>query len=65
MGRSRDEMLEVNRRGWDAIARREHGRTALPRYGPLTQQEDELRLLEDVGGLRVLEIGCGSGHTLA
>ena len=65
MARSRDEMLDVNRRGWDEIARKEHGRTALPRYGPLTQQEDELQLLGDVAGLRVLEIGCGSGHTLA
>jgi SAM-dependent methyltransferase len=27
--------------------------------------EDELDLLPDLGGKRVLELGCGSGHTLA
>ena len=65
MARSRDEMLDINRSGWDRIAKKGHGRTALPRYGPLTQQEDELGLLGEVRGHRVLEIGCGSGHTLA
>lgn len=64
MPRSKKQMLRVNRDAWDAIAAKGHGRTSLPRYGPLAQREEELQLLGDVSGKRVLEIGCGTGHTL-
>lgn len=38
-----------------------HGpRTEVVRYGPDVPAESELRLLGDVGGLRVLELGSGS-----
>jgi SAM-dependent methyltransferase len=57
--------LALNRRGWDAVAPKFCGGTALPHYGPLSPTEDELRLLPDVRGARVLELGCGSGHSLA
>jgi SAM-dependent methyltransferase len=60
-----DPALSLNRRGWDAVAPRFCGGTALPTYGPLIAGEDELRLLPDVRGARVLELGCGSGHSLA
>ncbi len=57
--------LAINRASWDKIAAQYKGRTALPLYGPLAPAEDELQLLGDVQGLRVIEIGCGSGHSLA
>lgn len=40
--------------------------TALPddsvTYGPSIPRESELRLLGDVSGKRVLDLGCGAGH---
>ena len=57
--------LDTNRASWDKIALQAKGRTALPLYGPLAPTEDELHLLGDLRGQRIIEIGCGSGHSLA
>ncbi len=59
-----EQTLTLNKDGWNKIAEKFYGKTALPRYGPLAQSETDLNLLEDVRGVRVLEIGCGSGHSL-
>ena len=59
-----ERALAINRAGWDRVAPIFHGGTALPEYGPLAPTEDALRLLELTPGLRVLELGCGSGHSL-
>jgi SAM-dependent methyltransferase len=56
--------LETNRKGWNHIAQHFHGSTALPEYGPLTPTEDTLRLLDELTDACVLELGCGSGHSL-
>ncbi|HST63311.1 MAG TPA: class I SAM-dependent methyltransferase [Longimicrobium sp.] len=58
------DALAINRAGWDRVAARFYGGTALPSYGPLAPTEDSLRLLDPVSGARVLEVGCGSGHSL-
>ncbi len=57
-------ILNVNQAGWNAVAHKYYGGTALPEYGPLAPTEDRLQLLGDIAGLRVLEVGCGSGHSL-
>src|SRR3954453_2794769 len=54
----------INRAGWNAAAPRFYGAAALPKYGPFAQTEDVLDLLGDVRDQAVLEIGCGSGHSL-
>jgi SAM-dependent methyltransferase len=59
-----EEALNINRNGWDKVAERFYGKTALPHYGPLAKSETDLHLLGDVKGAKVLEIGCGSGHSL-
>ncbi len=59
-----DRVLATNRAGWNHVAPMFHGGTALPEYGPLAPTEDELRLLDAKPGLRALELGCGSGHSL-
>lgn len=59
-----ERALATNRAGWDRVAPRFHGGTALPEYGPLAPTEDTLHLLELTPGLRALELGCGSGHSL-
>ena len=56
--------LATNRSGWNKVAPLFHGGTALPEYGPLAPTEDTLTLLDEVPGSRVLELGCGSGHSL-
>src|SRR5215831_2644046 len=56
--------LATNREGWNRVAKDFHGSTALPEYGPLAPTEDTLRLLDGTSDLCVLELGCGSGHSL-
>lgn len=59
-----ERFLATNRAGWNHVAPRFHGGTALPKYGPLAPTEDALGLLDARRDLRVLELGCGSGHSL-
>lgn len=58
------ELLQQNRESWNRIADEWFGSTALPVYGPLVPTEDTLQLFGDVAGKRLLDIGCGSGHSL-
>lgn len=53
-----------NRTSWNAMADSWFGVTALPTYGCLCPTEDELHLFPDLSGKKVLDIGCGSGHSL-
>jgi len=55
--------LELNRAIWDKFGPSIR-RTALPRWGPLAPPEDELKLLGNLRGQRVLELGCGDGGSL-
>lgn len=57
-------VLEQNRRSWDAMADTWFGATALPEYGCLAPTEEELKLFPPLRGKRVLDMGCGSGHSL-
>jgi SAM-dependent methyltransferase len=59
------QVLATNRAGWDQVAPAFYAGTALPEYGPLAPTEETLHLLDPVSGARVLELGCGSGHSLA
>jgi len=58
------DVLLSNQKSWNQAAPRFYGRNPLPEYGPLAPKEDELNLLGDVTDCKVLEIGCGSGHSL-
>ncbi|WP_019119860.1 class I SAM-dependent methyltransferase [Brevibacillus massiliensis] len=58
------QFLQVNKQTWNQEAHRFFGRTPLPDYGPFAPGEEELRLLGDVENKKVLDIGCGSGHSL-
>ena len=41
-----ERFLATNRAGWNHVAPKFHGGTALPEYGPLAATEDTLHLLE-------------------
>src|SRR4026209_907021 len=60
----RADIISINQKGWNQVASFFYSGTALPKSGPLTATEDELRLIPDLAEQRVLEMGCGSGHTL-
>lgn len=57
---------EGMRAAWDSISGWYQARHAIPtesaHYGPWAPPENELRLLGDVQGLRILEVGCGGGQ---
>ena len=57
--------LVQNKHSWDAMADTWFGTTALPVYGCQIPTEDELHLFPALQGANVLELGCGSGHSLA
>ena len=56
--------LQVNKKYWDTNADLWFGVTSLPEYGVQFVTEDELHLFGDVTGKKMLDIGCGSGHSL-
>jgi SAM-dependent methyltransferase len=60
----RKRILAINQKGWNEVAHFFYGGTALPKYGPLALTEDDLQLIDNLKGKAVLELGCGSGHTL-
>lgn len=59
-----NNVLTQNKQSWDAIADEWFGTTALPIWGCSVPTEDELHLLENISGKKILDIGCGSGHSL-
>lgn len=59
-----NEILTQNKSSWDNIADDWFGTTALPVYGCLIPTEVDLKLFGSLEGKKVLDIGCGSGHSL-
>lgn len=53
----------INGLYWDTEGNRYLGAVVLPRYGAFLSEE-KCRLLEDMAGKKVLEIGCGNGQSL-
>ena len=57
-------IIENNKTYWNVNADLWFGTTALPEYGVKFATEDDLHLFGDVSGKKMLEICCGSGHSL-
>ena len=55
---------QTNKDYWNTNADAWFGTTALPTYGVKFATEDDLHLFGDVSGKKMLEICCGSGHSL-
>ena len=60
----KEEIIEKNKDYWNDHADLWFGTTALPAYGVYFPTEDDLHLFGDVSGRKMLEICCGSGHSL-
>ena len=59
-----EKIIEKNKRYWNDHADLWFGATALPKYGVRFVTEDDLHFFSDVEGKKVLELCCGSGHSL-
>ena len=59
------ESIDCNRRSWNTVSASYQAERRIStddvHYGPLAPGERELRLLGDVAGRCVIEIGCGGG----
>jgi SAM-dependent methyltransferase len=59
-------MKHSSKTGWNLLSKSYQTRTRISlddvHYGPISAGERELRLLGDVAGKRILEIGCGGGQ---
>lgn len=58
------DIIAINKGSWEEAAGNFYGRNPLPEYGPLAPLEVELKLFDQVEDMKVLDIGCGSGHSL-
>lgn len=58
------EAHKTNTEFWSTIGSECLGATALPSWGGFFPSEDQLHLLGNLSGQRVLEIGCGNGRSL-
>lgn len=59
-----DKIMQTNQAYWNDHADLWFGTTALPTLGVHFPTEEELHLFGDVSGKKLLEICCGSGHSL-
>ena len=57
-------IVDNNKSYWNDYADFWFGTTALPQYGVKFPTEEELKLFGDVTGKKMLEICCGSGHSI-
>ncbi|OMF96869.1 class I SAM-dependent methyltransferase [Paenibacillus sp. FSL R7-0337] len=59
------EMIQINKSGWDKVADQFfEGSFDILDYGDYAPTEEELHLLGQIEDSIILEVGCGSGHTL-
>ena len=58
------EIIEANKKYWNDHADLWFGTTDLPEYGVRFPTEDDLHLFGNLKGKSMLEICCGSGHSL-
>ncbi|WP_349671865.1 helix-turn-helix domain-containing protein [Lacrimispora sp.] len=59
----RETIHKTNKLFWGTKGNQVLGATALPLYGAFVSEET-CRFFDEVAGKKVLEIGCGSGHSL-
>lgn len=60
---NKNNIHKTNSTFWDTKGNEVIGTTALPMYGAFVSEE-KCQLFGDVSGKKLLEIGCGTGHSL-
>ncbi len=59
-----NNILDQNKKSWNANSEFYFGTTALPQYGCNLKTEKDLNLFEELKDRKILEIGYGSGHSM-
>lgn len=62
-----NNFIEMNKNGWNNLIKsnKPFSNTILPEYGPfLKRNEEEIKLIDNVSGAKVLDLGCGEGESL-
>lgn len=59
-----EEVHKTNTEFWNTIGSEFLGITTLPKWGGYLPSEEKLHLLGELSHKKVLEIGCGNGHSL-
>ena len=57
------DIIKTNTTGWDELIKsgKPFSNTSLPEYGPFMRNEEQLQLIGDISGKKILEFGCASG----
>jgi ubiquinone/menaquinone biosynthesis C-methylase UbiE len=59
------KIIQINKDGWNKVAEQFfEGSFDILDYGQFAPTEEELDLLGEINNSTILEVGCGSGHTL-
>ncbi|HEX3053700.1 MAG TPA: class I SAM-dependent methyltransferase [Aggregatilineaceae bacterium] len=59
-----DSPLTANRFAWNAAAPKFYGRCVLPAWGVFGEGQARPDLIGEIAGKTLVEIGCGSGHSI-
>ncbi|MDN3956015.1 hypothetical protein [Sporolactobacillus laevolacticus] len=51
----KEEILKINKDGWDKVSEQFFSATALPTYGPFAPKEEELQLFGNVSHKKIVE----------
>jgi SAM-dependent methyltransferase len=63
----KNEFIKINKDGWNTLIKsnKPFSNTILPEYGPfLKRNEDEIKIMGNINGAKVLDLGCGAGASL-
>ena len=61
------DFIEINKNGWNTLIKnnKPFSNTILPEYGPfLKRNENEMNIMNNIKGAKVLDLGCGEGESL-
>ncbi len=64
---NKKDFIEINKNGWNTLItnNKPFSNTILPEYGPfLKRNENEMNIMNNINGAKVLDLGCGEGESL-
>lgn len=61
-----EQIRIINKKGWNDLVKsgKNFSNTSLPEYGPFMRNEEYFHIFSDIGGKKVIELGCAKGSSL-